>query len=133
MWNITETRVNFTDSLTACDICKINKSTKQPIRKAGKNEITERFQLVSMEFLSPVIPVSRGNYRFMAKYSDHYTKFKAVYFISTKDKALTTLVNFMQGFVMLLSIFLLHLRADGGGEFIADYYCNYCKTTAIIQ
>ena len=28
---------------------------------------------------------------------------------------------------------LLHLRANGGGEFIGDYYSDVCKTTAIIQ
>ena len=27
---------------------------------------------------------------------------------------------------------LLHLRADGDGEFIVDYYHDYCKTTVTI-
>ena len=73
-------------------------------------------------------PAARGNYSFMSKCSDHY-KFKAVYFISTKDKALTTLVKFVQDLVMPLGPRLLHLRADGGVEFIADYYHDYFKTT----
>ena len=64
-----------------------------------------------------------------AKYSDHYTKFKAAYFISTKDKALTTLVELVQVFVMPLGLCLIHLRIDAGSGFIADYY----NTTAIIQ
>ena len=69
----------------------------------------------------------------MAKCSDHYNKFKAVYFISTKDKALTTLIRFVQDFGIPLELYLQHLRPDGGGKFIADYYCDYCKTTMIIQ
>ena len=132
--NIAETGVNFTDSLTACDIFKINQGTKQPIcNKPGKSEITEWLQLVSIDFLGPVTPAARVDYRFMAKYSDHFTKFKGVYFIPTKDKALMTLVKFVQDLVMPLGLRLQHLRADGGGEFTADYYRDYCKTTVTIQ
>ena len=65
------------NSRIACDMCKINKSTKQPIRnKPGKIEITERLQLVSTDLLDSVTPAARGNYHFMAKYSDHCTKFQ---------------------------------------------------------
>ena len=69
----------------------------------------------------------------MAKCSDHFTKFKVVYPILTKDKALTTLVRFVQDFVMPLGTSPPNLRANGGGEFIADYYHDYCKTTAISE
>ena len=69
----------------------------------------------------------------MAKCSNHYTKFKAVYFILAKDKALTTQVKFVQDFVMPLGLRLQHLHSDGGGEFIADFYRDYCKTTTIMQ
>ena len=43
------------------------------------------------------------------------------------------LVKFVQDLVMPLGLRLLHLRVDGGDEFIADYCRDYCKTTAIIQ
>ena len=69
----------------------------------------------------------------MTMYVDHYTKFKVVYFISTKDKAMTNLVKFIQGLVRPIGPRLLNLRSDGGGEFIANYYLDYCKTTVIIQ
>ena len=83
--------------------------------------------------MGPATPAARGNCRFMAKYSDHYTKITAVYFISTKDKALTTLFKFVQDLVMPLGLHLQHLRADGGAVFTADYYREYCKTTAVMQ
>ena len=115
--DIAETRANFTDSLITCDICKINKGTKQPIRnKPGNTRIAKRLQLVSTDLLGPVTPVTRANYRFMAKYSFHYTNFKAVYSISTKDKALTTLAKFVQDFVMPLELRFLHLRIDDGSS-----------------
>ena len=34
---------------------------------------------------------------------------------------------------MPLGLRLQHLRADGGGEFVADYSRDYYKTTVIIQ
>ena len=132
--NIAETGLHFNDSLTACDIYKINKGPKQPIHNgSGKSEITERLQLVSTDLLGSVTLAARGNYRFITKYFDHYTRFKAVYLISAKDKALTTLVKFVQDFVMPLGLRLQHLWADGGNEFVADYSRGYCKTTASMQ
>ena len=127
--------VNVADSLTVCNICKVNKGTKRTFRnEAGKTEITERLQLVSTDLLSPVTPAARGNFRFIAKGSDHCTKFRAIYLILTKDKVLPTLlVKFVQAFASPLRLRLQHLRADGGGEFTADYYRDYCKTTVIIQ
>ena len=56
----------------------------------------------------------------MSKYSDHYTKFKVVYFISTKDNMLTTLFKFVQDFVMPLELRVQNLRTGGGGELIVD-------------
>ena len=92
--NIAETGVNFNYSPIVCDIYKINKGIKQPIIiEPGKTEIMGWLQLVSTDLVGLVTPVARGNYRFVAKCSEYYTKFKAVYFISTKDKVLTARSN----------------------------------------
>ena len=82
----------------------------------------KRLQLVSTNLLDSVKHAARGNKRFRTKFCNHCIKFKVVYFISTKDKALTILVKFVQDFVMPLGFRLLHLRADGRGDFIVDYY-----------
>ena len=75
--------VILTDSLTACGTYKIDNGTKKPIRnESGKTEITGRLQLISADLLGPATPAARGNYRFMAKCSDYYIKFKAVYIIT---------------------------------------------------
>ena len=114
--NMVETGVNFIGLLTASDIREINKGTKQPIRnEPGKTEV-----LVSTNLLGPVTPMACGNYGFMVNCADHFTKFKAVCFISEKDKALTTLVKYVQDLVMPLGLRLLHLRGDSVGDFIVD-------------
>ena len=120
-WNIAETGVNFTDSLTACDIYKINNDIKQPIRNdPGKSEVTERLQLGSTNLSGPVTrragtTASWPSAPTTTPSSRQYT------LILTRDKALTTQVKFVQDFVMPLGLSLQHLHADGGGEFIADF------------
>lgn len=74
--DISETGVNFTDSLTACETCAIDNSTQQSIhKKAGNTKITERLQLVSTDVLGPVTSAERGNFSYMVKYSNYYTKY----------------------------------------------------------
>ena len=71
-WNIAKTGVNFADSLTVCNIYKINTGTKQPIRgKPGKTDITDRLQLVSTDLLGSGIPAARVDYQLIAMYSNH--------------------------------------------------------------
>ena len=43
--------------------------------------------------MGPVAPASRGDYHLIAKCYGHYTKFKTVYLILAKNKALTTVVE----------------------------------------
>ena len=83
--NIAETEVNFTYTLTVCDIYKTNNGTKQPIQNdPGKTEITKQLQLLSSDLVDSGTSAWGGNYRVKVKYSDHYMKFKAVNSISTK-------------------------------------------------
>ena len=55
----------------------------------------------------------------------------AVYPISSKDKALDTLTYFIQDYVIPMGLRVQRLRCDKGGEYVADYYRNYCKETGI--
>ena len=103
------------------------------LQRAGQDRDHEVASARQQRPFGPVTPTERGNYRSMIKCSDHSAKFKAGYFISTKDKALTTQVKFTQDFVAPLGRHLQHLRTDGGSEFIADYFRDCCKTPVIIH
>ena len=134
--NIAETGVNFNYSPIVCDIYKINKGIKQPILiEPGKTEIMGWLQLVSTDLVGLVTPVARGNYRFVVKCSEYYTKFKVVYQVLYFDEGQGAdgSVKFVQDIVMPVGLHLLHLRADCVGKFIVDYYDDYCKNTAVIQ
>ena len=71
--NIPECGANFSDTLSACDTCKIMKSTRQEHRKILRpNLSSENSKLVSTDLLG---------YADMAKYTDHHSRVKRGSFI----------------------------------------------------
>eukprot|EP00903_Cladosiphon_okamuranus_P012172 g11418.t2 len=76
-------------------------------------------------------PQAKDGSRYISKFTDHHTRWKAVYPIASKDKALDTLTYFNQDYVIPTGNRIQRLRCDKGGEYIADYYRNYCKETGI--
>eukprot|EP00903_Cladosiphon_okamuranus_P021627 g19885.t1 len=76
-------------------------------------------------------PQAKDGSRYISKFMDHHTRWKAVYPIASKDKALDTLTYFNQDYVIPTGNRIQRLRCDKGGEYIADYYRNYCKETGI--
>ena len=122
------------DSFSACGTCKINKSTQQNHPKTVNTDgITRRLQLVSTDLLGPVSPTAIGGYNYMAKFTDHSSRLKAVYFIAKKSDALSSLVNFVQDIAIPLGLRVEYLRSDNGGEFVSSEFRHYCKTTGIVQ
>ena len=95
--------------------------------------MTGRLQLVTADLLGPVTPTALGGYQYMAKFTDHYSRLKVVYFIKAKSEALSTLIKFVQDVAIPLGLRVHRLRSDRGGEYIADYFRRYCKTTGILQ
>ena len=80
--DIAECGVNFSDTLSACETCKINKSTQQNHPETSRPDpSSESLKLVSTDLPGPVTPKAIGGYAYMAKYTDHHSRLKAVYFI----------------------------------------------------
>ena len=80
--NIAECEVHFSDTLSAFDTCKINKSTQQKHPKASRPDpSSECLKLVSTDLLGPVTPKAIGGYAYMAKYTDHHSRVKPDPFI----------------------------------------------------
>ncbi|CAB1109566.1 unnamed protein product [Ectocarpus sp. CCAP 1310/34] len=126
--------VHLRDSFSACGTCKINKSSQQNHPKiANMDGITERLQLVSTDLLGPISPSAIGGYNYMAKFTDHATRLKAVYFIAKKGDALSSLVNYVQDVAIPLGLRVQYLHSDNGGEYVNSDFRDYCRTTGIIQ
>ena len=61
--------------------------SRQPIfNELDKAEITKRLDLVRTDLSGSMTPTARRNNHFVAKCSDHYTKFKTVYFSSSRQR-----------------------------------------------
>ena len=80
--NITVCGVIFSDTLSACDTCKINKSTQQKHRKTSRPNLpSERIKLVSTDL---------PGYAYMAKFTDNHSRVKAASFIEESPSVLPT-------------------------------------------
>ena len=69
----------------------------------------------------------------MAKYTDHVSRLKAVYFIAKKSDSLSSLVNFVQDIAIPLGLRVENLHSDNAGEYVNSTFREYCKTTGIVQ
>eukprot|EP00752_Nemacystus_decipiens_P005704 g5162.t1 len=90
-------------------------------------------KLVSMDVLGPISPTAIGGYNYMAKFTDHASRLKAVYFIAKKSDAFASLVNFIQDIAIPLGLRVEYLRSHNEGEFVNSEFRQYCKTTGIVQ
>ncbi len=121
------------DSFSACGTCKINKSTQQDHPKNVSTDITRRLQVVSTDLIGPIFPAAIGGFNYMAKFTDHVSRLKAVYFIAKKSDALSSLISYVQDMAIPLGLRVENLRSDNGGEYVNHDFQHYCKTTGIVQ
>ena len=69
----------------------------------------------------------------MAKFTDHHTRLKSVYFLSKKNEAIDALIHYTQDVVIPSGHRLQRLRSDRGGEYTGLEYREYCLQTGIKQ
>ena len=88
---------------------------------------------MSTDLLGPVTPKAIGRYAYMAKYTDHHSRLKAVYFIEKKGDTIHTLGRSIQDLAIPLGLRVQHIRSDNGGEYTSGSFQEYCKSTGIRQ
>ena len=97
----------------------IKKSIQKNHPKISEStSVTGRLQLVTTDLVGPITPTALGGYKYMAKFPDHYSRLKVVYFIKAKSEALSPLVKFIQDVAIPLGLRVHRLRSDRGGEYI---------------
>ncbi len=126
------TGVQFKDPLTPCDTCALGKSTQKKHPKTSNETTSTPFELVFTDLAGPFKTALDGS-RYISKFTDHNTRFKAVYTIRSKDQAFETLNYFIQDYVIPRGHRIQRLRCDRGGEYTASYYQDFCKETGIVQ
>ena len=89
-------------------------------------EVTQPLELVCTDLSGPIRPASGAGNSYVAKFTDHHTRLKLVYFLSKKNEAIDALVNCIQDVVIPSGHRLQRLRWDRGGEYTGLEYREYC-------
>ena len=66
--------VEFTGELQSCDVCALGKRSQKPHPKHAKNDVTQPFQLVTIDVLGELRRVVLGGFKFVSKTIDQFAK-----------------------------------------------------------
>ena len=61
--------VELTGELQSCDVCALGKSSQKPHPKHARNDVTQPFQLVTIDVLGE-LPLVLGGFKFVSKIID---------------------------------------------------------------
>ena len=130
----TGTVVKDTDvSVSNCDTCTLAESKQQNHPKVALIEVTQPLELVYTDLYGPIRRASGAGNIYVAKFTDHHTRLKSVYFLRKKNEAIDALINYTQHVVIPSGHRLQRLRSDRGGEYTGLEYREYCLQTRINQ
>lgn len=78
--------VNGTNvSVSNCDTCALSKSKKHNQPKVALIELTQLLELVYTDLSGPITPLYMAGNSHVAKFPDHHTHLKSMYFLSKKN------------------------------------------------
>ena len=83
--------------------------------------------------MGPFTPVAIGDYKYVSKITDEYTKRTAFYLLTNKKQALQPLQMFVDSTVIPFGDRIVRWRADKGGEYTGEEFRQYSLETSIIQ
>ena len=81
--------------------------------------------------MGPITPPALGDYRYVSKISDEYTKWTEIHLLKSKRDALHSFQAFVKSVVIPSGFRVERLRADKGGEYIGQTFKDYCLQTGI--
>ena len=95
-------------------------------------KVGQPFQLCYGDLIGPFTPTAIGGYKYVSKITDEYTKWTAVYLLTSKNQALQSLELFVDSTVIPFGGRIVRWRANKGGECTGEEFRQYCSETGII-
>ena len=83
--------VEYTGTISGCDICSVTKSKQQAHPKKSTRKTTRPMQLVYTDLMGPFTPAAKGGYRFVSKFTDDYSRMKEIFLLKKKTEAAESL------------------------------------------
>ena len=130
---VTLTKADLYLNPSMCETCAKCKIKRRQFKKSShRPHPSGLFKLVSTDLGGPITPMGKGGANYMMVFVDEYSRYKYLYFLSTKDEAVEKLRHFRSQQVEAYSFKLCELLTDGGGEFTGEFE-DFCIDSAIVH
>ena len=123
--------VEYTGTISGCDICSVTKSKQQVHPKKSTRKTTRPMQLVYTDLMGPFTPAAKGGYRFVSKFTDDYSRMKEIFLLKNKTEAAESLHQYNMTVAAPLGLRIENLRCDKGGEYTGQEFRTLCVEAGI--
>ena len=123
--------VEYTGTISGCDICSVTKSKQQAHPKKSTRKTTRPMQLVYTELMGPFTPAAKGGYRFVSKFTDDYSRMKDIFLLKNKTEAAESRHQYNMTVAAPLGLRIENLRCDKGGEYTGQEFRTLCVGAGI--
>ena len=131
LWQKEGNRMEYTGTVSDCDICALSKSRQQAHPKKSKRMTTRPMQLIYTDLMETLTPPTKGGYRNVSKFTDDYSHMKEVYLLRNKSKAAESLHQYNMTVAVPLGLRIEIVRCDKGGENIGKEFNTLCVNASI--
>ena len=105
-----------------CGTCELNKAKRKAVPKDSVDRAKNALNIVHVDFLGPVTPVTVDNHRYAISFVDSFSRYSKVYFMKTRDECL----QYFQQFCANLGT-PQTLVGDGAKEFFSTQFSRFCR------
>ena len=108
------------------DTCELNKAKRKAVPKDSVDRANNALDIVHVDILGPVTPVSVDNHRYAILFVDSFSKYSKVYFMKTRDECL----QYFQELCADLGT-PQTLVSDGAKEFSSTQFSRFCRENKV--
>ena len=123
--------MEYTGTVSDCDICALSKSKQQAHPKKSTRATTRPMHLIYTDLMGPFTPPAKGGYRYVSKFTDDYSRMKEVYLLRNKPEAAESLHQYNMTVAVPLGLRIEIVRCDKGGEYIGKEFKTLCVNAGI--
>ncbi|CAB1105885.1 unnamed protein product [Ectocarpus sp. CCAP 1310/34] len=117
--------VDFSDSMTPCDICAISKSRQLAHPEKTNRETTAPMQLVYTDNMGKTTPLAKGGFGYVSKFTDAYSWMKEIYLLKAISETVRALHAYNMQVAAPLGRRIEIIRCESGGENVANEFTKY--------
>ena len=123
--------VEYTDTVSDCDICAVRKSIQKAHPKKTNHKTEGPMELVYTDLMGPITPAARGEYKYVSKFTDDFSRMKEIFLLKSKNEAVDSLHLYNKTVAVPLGLRIQRLRCDKGGEYISHELKTLCVDSGI--